>query len=91
MINSPFLKKKYRLVMQNFLFIEYYKKLILFYATKAMVLTAAFFIEKGIVEGLSISGGRAYTFCKNILMTRSFWILELPQALITLVIISILF
>ena len=85
MINSPFLKKKYRLVMQNFLFIEYYKKLLLFYSTKSLVLTAAFFIEKGIVEGLAIAGVNMFLFCKNKVVSKSFWITEAPQNLLIVV------
>jgi len=72
MINSPFLKKKYRLVMQNFLFIEYYKKLLFYYGTKSLVLTAAFFIEKGIIEGLAISGMNIFLFCKKKAVSKSF-------------------
>lgn len=91
MINSPFLKKKYRLVMQNFLFIEYYKKLIIFYSTKAMILSAAFFIEKGLVEGLYISSLNMFKFLNNILLSKTFWIYELPQTLITGSVLILLF
>jgi hypothetical protein len=91
MINSPFLKKKYRLVMQNFLFLEYYKKLILFYSTKAMVLTAAFFIEKGIIEGLYIFGNNLFVFLKNTVMQKTFWVEEVPQTLFVLLLLVLLF
>ena len=91
MINSPFLKKKYRLVMQNFLFIEYYKKLILFYSTKALVLSAAFFIEKGIVEGLYIFGYNMFSSFKDTIVRRTFWVEEAPQILTILLIIVLLF
>lgn len=52
MIHTPFLDKKYKIVFQNFLYIEYYKKFFFLSITKGLVTSAAFFIEKGIVEGI---------------------------------------
>jgi len=59
MIQTPFLDKKYKIVFQNFLYIEYYKKRFFLWLTKELVKSAAFYIEKGIVEGIPVGLYRA--------------------------------